>query len=197
MDDVIDDIISLESSYNEDVLGFMDPGLQMNNSVKKTTTTSQKQFSLFAPLNSSHEGPNHCDFTLSSSPCPGTCWTCMGTRASQCQAWASATPVPQALRGNTQVRTHLANAYQAPPTISVHKVAFRSENNVSASTLVGRPAQTLSWRGSIGSTAIHIQYCVLFGNSQDPHEIPMLLPNNYSSSWHEASTGQAGILWPV
>lgn len=33
MDDVIDDIISLESSYNEDVLGFMDPGLQMNNSV--------------------------------------------------------------------------------------------------------------------------------------------------------------------
>lgn len=33
MDDVIDDIISLESSYNEDVLGFMDPGLQINNSV--------------------------------------------------------------------------------------------------------------------------------------------------------------------
>lgn len=33
MDDVIDDIISLESSYNDDVLGFMDPGLQLNNSV--------------------------------------------------------------------------------------------------------------------------------------------------------------------
>lgn len=33
MDDVIDDIISLESSYNEDVLGLMDPGLQMNNPV--------------------------------------------------------------------------------------------------------------------------------------------------------------------
>ncbi|CAI5688874.1 unnamed protein product [Oreochromis niloticus] len=31
MDDVIDDIISLESSYNEDVLGLMDPGIQMNN----------------------------------------------------------------------------------------------------------------------------------------------------------------------
>ncbi|XP_031708950.1 melanocyte inducing transcription factor a isoform X2 [Anarrhichthys ocellatus] len=31
MDDVIDDIISLESSYNEEVLGLMDPGLQMNN----------------------------------------------------------------------------------------------------------------------------------------------------------------------
>ncbi|XP_054472283.1 melanocyte inducing transcription factor a isoform X2 [Anoplopoma fimbria] len=31
MDDVIDDIISLETSYNEDVLGLMDPGLQMNN----------------------------------------------------------------------------------------------------------------------------------------------------------------------
>ncbi|XP_056294066.1 melanocyte inducing transcription factor a isoform X2 [Pseudoliparis swirei] len=31
MDDVIDDIISLETSYNEDVLGLMDPGLHMNN----------------------------------------------------------------------------------------------------------------------------------------------------------------------
>uniref|UniRef100_A0A3P8U489 Melanocyte inducing transcription factor a n=1 Tax=Amphiprion percula TaxID=161767 RepID=A0A3P8U489_AMPPE len=31
MDDVIDDIISLESSYSEDVLGLMDPGLQINN----------------------------------------------------------------------------------------------------------------------------------------------------------------------
>ncbi|XP_077458848.1 melanocyte inducing transcription factor a isoform X7 [Stigmatopora argus] len=30
MDDVIDDIISMESSYNEDVLGLMDQGLQMN-----------------------------------------------------------------------------------------------------------------------------------------------------------------------
>ncbi|XP_061915728.1 melanocyte inducing transcription factor a isoform X2 [Entelurus aequoreus] len=33
MDDVIDDIISLESSYNEDVLGLMDQGLQMNNTL--------------------------------------------------------------------------------------------------------------------------------------------------------------------
>ncbi|XP_061779458.1 melanocyte inducing transcription factor a isoform X3 [Nerophis lumbriciformis] len=33
MDDVIDDIISLESSYNEDVLGLMDQGLQMNNAL--------------------------------------------------------------------------------------------------------------------------------------------------------------------
>lgn len=33
MDDVIDDIISLESSYNDEVLGLMDPGLQMNNQV--------------------------------------------------------------------------------------------------------------------------------------------------------------------
>ncbi|KAM9759441.1 melanocyte inducing transcription factor a isoform 2-T2 [Menidia menidia] len=31
MDDVIDDIISLESSYSEDVLGLMDQGLQINN----------------------------------------------------------------------------------------------------------------------------------------------------------------------
>ncbi|XP_055364882.1 melanocyte inducing transcription factor a isoform X3 [Betta splendens] len=33
MDDVIDDIISLESSYNEDVLGLMDPALQINNAL--------------------------------------------------------------------------------------------------------------------------------------------------------------------
>uniref|UniRef100_A0A3Q3NFL1 Melanocyte inducing transcription factor a n=1 Tax=Mastacembelus armatus TaxID=205130 RepID=A0A3Q3NFL1_9TELE len=31
MDEVIDDIISLESSYSDDVLGLMDPGLQINN----------------------------------------------------------------------------------------------------------------------------------------------------------------------
>ncbi len=34
MDDVIEDIISLESSYNDDILGFMDAGLQMTNTVK-------------------------------------------------------------------------------------------------------------------------------------------------------------------
>ncbi|XP_062398061.1 microphthalmia-associated transcription factor-like [Sardina pilchardus] len=33
MDDVIDDIISLESSYNDDILGLLDPGLQMGNSI--------------------------------------------------------------------------------------------------------------------------------------------------------------------
>ncbi|KAM3871581.1 microphthalmia-associated transcription factor-like [Diretmus argenteus] len=33
MDDVIDDIISLESSYNDDILGLMDPGLQMANTI--------------------------------------------------------------------------------------------------------------------------------------------------------------------
>lgn len=33
MDDVIDDIISLESSYSEDILGLMDPGLQMANTI--------------------------------------------------------------------------------------------------------------------------------------------------------------------
>lgn len=33
MDDVIDDIISLESSYSDDMLGLMDPGLQMANTV--------------------------------------------------------------------------------------------------------------------------------------------------------------------
>uniref|UniRef100_A0A8C5CJ57 Melanocyte inducing transcription factor n=1 Tax=Gadus morhua TaxID=8049 RepID=A0A8C5CJ57_GADMO len=33
MDDVIDDIISLESCYNEDNLGLMDPALQMTNTI--------------------------------------------------------------------------------------------------------------------------------------------------------------------
>ncbi|XP_016332187.1 microphthalmia-associated transcription factor-like [Sinocyclocheilus anshuiensis] len=33
MDDVIEDIISLESSYNDDILGFMDAGLQMTNMI--------------------------------------------------------------------------------------------------------------------------------------------------------------------
>ncbi|XP_048873085.1 microphthalmia-associated transcription factor-like isoform X2 [Brienomyrus brachyistius] len=33
MDDVIDDIISLESSYNDEILGLMDPGLQLANTI--------------------------------------------------------------------------------------------------------------------------------------------------------------------
>ncbi|XP_074861057.1 microphthalmia-associated transcription factor isoform X2 [Carettochelys insculpta] len=33
MDDVIDDIISLESSYNEEILGLMDPAVQMANTL--------------------------------------------------------------------------------------------------------------------------------------------------------------------
>ncbi|TSM36149.1 Microphthalmia-associated transcription factor [Bagarius yarrelli] len=33
MDDVIDDIISLESSYNDDILGLMDTGLQIPNTI--------------------------------------------------------------------------------------------------------------------------------------------------------------------
>ncbi|XP_077582682.1 LOW QUALITY PROTEIN: microphthalmia-associated transcription factor-like [Stigmatopora nigra] len=34
MDEVIDDIISLESSYSDDILGLMDPGLQMANTIR-------------------------------------------------------------------------------------------------------------------------------------------------------------------
>ncbi|XP_062315356.1 microphthalmia-associated transcription factor-like [Osmerus eperlanus] len=37
MDDVIDDIISLESSYNDDILGLMDPGLQMASTIPVNT----------------------------------------------------------------------------------------------------------------------------------------------------------------
>lgn len=38
MDDVIDDIISLESSYSDEILGMMDPGLQMANTVRGRDT---------------------------------------------------------------------------------------------------------------------------------------------------------------
>ncbi|XP_076870161.1 melanocyte inducing transcription factor a isoform X2 [Brachyhypopomus gauderio] len=37
MDDVIEDIISLESSYNDDILGLMDAGLQMTNTIPVTS----------------------------------------------------------------------------------------------------------------------------------------------------------------
>lgn len=37
MDDVIDDIISLESSYSEEIFGLMDPALQMANTVHTFT----------------------------------------------------------------------------------------------------------------------------------------------------------------
>lgn len=40
MDDVIDDIISLESSYSEDVLGLMDQGIQMNSTVNPSDLQS-------------------------------------------------------------------------------------------------------------------------------------------------------------
>lgn len=51
MDDVIDDIISLESSYNEDVLGFMDPGLQMNNSVSIWDTSKMLYCTIYYKYN--------------------------------------------------------------------------------------------------------------------------------------------------
>jgi microphthalmia-associated transcription factor len=38
MDDVIDDIISLETSYNEDILGLMDSGVQILNTVIRLCT---------------------------------------------------------------------------------------------------------------------------------------------------------------
>ncbi|KAK1796348.1 hypothetical protein P4O66_009406 [Electrophorus voltai] len=37
MDDVIEDIISLESSYNDDILGLMDAGLQLTNAIPVTS----------------------------------------------------------------------------------------------------------------------------------------------------------------
>uniref|UniRef100_A0A3B4APL2 BHLH domain-containing protein n=1 Tax=Periophthalmus magnuspinnatus TaxID=409849 RepID=A0A3B4APL2_9GOBI len=58
MDDVIDDIISLESSYSDEILGLMDPGLQMANTVHF----------------------NHLILTHIISLCPVTSLTCTVTR---------------------------------------------------------------------------------------------------------------------
>ena len=49
MDDVIDDIISLESSYSDDILGLMDPGLQMANTVSVLNTKSCIQTQYYRP----------------------------------------------------------------------------------------------------------------------------------------------------
>ncbi|XP_039630043.1 transcription factor E3a isoform X2 [Polypterus senegalus] len=38
IDDVIDEIISLESSYNDDIMGFIDPGLQLSNTLPVSGT---------------------------------------------------------------------------------------------------------------------------------------------------------------
>lgn len=49
MDDVIDDIISLESSYNEEILGLMDPALQMANTVSVIDLLQMSWASLKVP----------------------------------------------------------------------------------------------------------------------------------------------------
>jgi hypothetical protein len=50
MDDVIDDIISLESSYNEEILGLMDPALQMANTVLMTFFFFLKKILTYFPV---------------------------------------------------------------------------------------------------------------------------------------------------
>ena len=54
MDDVIDDIISLESSYNEEILGLMDPALQMANTV-------QRSFPFGFPVKSNCPSSRECE----------------------------------------------------------------------------------------------------------------------------------------
>lgn len=50
MDDVIDDIISLESSYNEEILSLMDPALQMANTVLTTFFFLRKSWAISSIL---------------------------------------------------------------------------------------------------------------------------------------------------
>ena len=50
MDDVIDDIISLESSYNEEILGLMDPALQMANTVSVTFFSKRKSCDIISSV---------------------------------------------------------------------------------------------------------------------------------------------------
>lgn len=53
MDDVIDDIIGLESSYSEDVLGLMDQGMQMSSTVNPPRLHSPNRFVMNAEPQSS------------------------------------------------------------------------------------------------------------------------------------------------
>ena len=46
MDDVIDDIISLETSYNEDILGLMDSGVQILNTVMYCVLCTSKHWAI-------------------------------------------------------------------------------------------------------------------------------------------------------
>lgn len=50
MDDVIDDIISLESSYNEEILGLMDPALQMANTVSVIFFSKRKSCDIISSV---------------------------------------------------------------------------------------------------------------------------------------------------
>lgn len=50
MDDVIDDIISLETSYNDDILGFMDPGLQITNTVNLDPSQYKELFQMLSAI---------------------------------------------------------------------------------------------------------------------------------------------------
>lgn len=47
MDDVIDDIISLESSFNDDIITLIDSGLQLPSTVRRTAHLLNRVHFLF------------------------------------------------------------------------------------------------------------------------------------------------------
>lgn len=115
MDDVIDDIISLESSYNDDVLGLMDPGLQMNNQVIFQVNPTFKSIQCMKNITVKGKFRNNYLYTRHfrltdisliphSSLCLVTFLMCTATKDFLSRALPSATPVQPALRGNTQVK---------------------------------------------------------------------------------------------
>lgn len=130
----------------------------------------------------------------------------------------SAAPAPPASRGNTQVSPE---APHTPPrgndsqfslsdglissTLSwLISLGFSSRlSRCRSAEFIFSNVQSTSWLKfssfnwtvvAASTTPGPCQYCVLFGDPQI--EVNYLL-NNYSSSWHEASAGQAWILWPV
>nr|XP_040147246.1 microphthalmia-associated transcription factor [Ictidomys tridecemlineatus] len=101
MDDVIDDIISLESSYNEEILGLMDPTLQMANTVLMVlvffclSTVIRKSADFFKALILESVIKTRC--RVGASWCPGkfqflttsfTCTACIFPTESEARALA-------------------------------------------------------------------------------------------------------------
>lgn len=102
MDEVIDDIISMESSYNEDVLGLMDQGIQLNSAVITTCFCRLPTFWEIIKSIWSRMRLTILNF-LSSYQCRVIFWKHTAAKDSNTRASPSATPVHQTSKGNIQV----------------------------------------------------------------------------------------------